>query len=424
MSISSRLKLDKRTWNSCKYEINIDLTFSDGTVRKLESAQIIGVFMEKNFDRDHLPILMVDLALSKLDENKIGDDTLFHIRMDQHYLENNDDSREKRSKRIYINDTFVRLDPDSTVDTSEKLEKLSRKADKISEDKLSINDLSSKTTFVLVKKSDLELTKKMINAVLSGVNQETIVKYILVKGRCPNKVLMSNFTNKTTHNEIVLLPKPLLQQLLYLENEYGWHQEGTCIFIDYDTFYIVRMNGKASVWRKNEVTSVCFCISEVTSEDTIASGVILQNNILYVNIGTDQFRLADVNEIEDQTSGANVLLFNTTTGSSENVNSGTKGLDGTGAYSTKMYHGHNPYTKNQFVIRKKENSHAWEITCTNGDISFFTPNKQFSFLSDVTSIDKDLRGIYRISSIKVNFIKSGDYFDTTSSILVKRTEEK
>ena len=81
---------------------------------------------------------MVDLALSKLDENAIDDDTIFHIRMDQFYLENNNDNKEKRSKRIYINDKFVRLDPKTTVDTSEKIEKKSRKADKLSEDDLSI----------------------------------------------------------------------------------------------------------------------------------------------------------------------------------------------------------------------------------------------------------------------------------------------
>ena len=422
MSISSRLNIDKHSWNACKYDISISLTFSDGTVRELKPAQIAGIFLEKNFDRDNLPILMVDLALSKLDENAIDDDTIFHIRMDQFYLENDDDSKEKKAKRIYINDNFVRLDPKTPVDTSEKIEKKSRKADKLSDDDLSINDLSSKRTYVLIKKSDLELTKKMTNAILAGVNQETVVKYVLIQGRCPSKVLMSNFTNKATYNEFILLPKPLLQQLIYLEKEYGWHEEGTCLFIDYDAFYIVRMNGKATVWRRNEITSVCFCISEVTSEDTIASGVIQQNNNLYVNIGTDQFKLVNVNEVEDQTSGANVLLFNTTTGSSESVNSGTKGLDGTGAYSTKMYHGHNPYTKNQFVIRKKENQHIWEITCTNGDISFFTPNKQFTFLSDVTSINSKLRGNYRLSSIKVNFVKNGDYFDTTSTLQVKQVD--
>lgn len=422
MSISSRLKLDKHSWNACKYDIKINLTFSNGTVRELESAQIAGIFLEKNFDRDNLPILMVDLSLSKLDENAIDDDTIFHVRVDQFYLENNDNNREKQSKKIYINDNFVRLDPKTTVDTSEAIEKKSRKADKLSDDDLSVNDLTSKRTYVLVKKSDLKLTKHMTNAVLSNVDQETIVKYILVDGKCPRKVLMSNFTNKTTYKEFLLLPKPLLQQLIYLENEYGWHQEGTCIFIDYDTLYIVRMNGKVTAWRKNEITSVCFCISDATSEDTVASGVIQQKNTLYVNIGTDQFNLVDANEIEDQIKGSNVLLFNTSTGSSENVNSGTKGLDGTGAYSTKMYHGHNPYTKDQFVLRKKENRHIWEITCTNGDISFFVPNKQFTFLSDVTSINHKLRGVFRISSIKVNFIKNGDYFDTTSTIQVKRTD--
>ena len=56
MSISSKLNIDKHSWNACKYDISISLTFSNGTVRELKTTQIAGIFLEKNFDRDHLPI--------------------------------------------------------------------------------------------------------------------------------------------------------------------------------------------------------------------------------------------------------------------------------------------------------------------------------------------------------------------------------
>lgn len=422
MSISHKLALLDNNWYSCKYEINIDLIFSDGVTRTLKPIQILGIYMEKDYDNDHLPILMLDLALSNLDENKVDKDTQFHIRINQFYLKNNDDSQEKKSKKIYINDTFVRLDSDITIATDDKIEKKSRKADKLSDDDLSINDMNSQSTFVLIKKSDLELSKKITNAVLANVNQSTIIKYTLVENNCPNKVLLSNIVNKTTYDDFILQPKTLLEQLIYLENEYGWYPEGAYIFIDYDTLYIIRKNGKASAWRKNEVTSVCFCISDVTSEDTIASGVIVQNNIIYVNIGTDQYKKVDGVDIDDQITGSNAMLYNTTTGKTENIDSGAGGLDGVGSYNTKMYHGHNSYLKTQYALRKQENKNVWDITCTNGDISFFTPNKQFTFISDVSGASKDLRGNHRISSLKVNFVKNGNYFDTTSTIRLKKTE--
>lgn len=423
MAISDKLGVSDKSWYSCKYEINVNLTFSDGTTRKLKQLQIVGLYIEKDYDNDHLPIMMIDLALSSLDRKKVDKDTKFHVRINQFYLKNNDDTQEKRSKKIYINDTFIRLDSDVIIDTNNKIEKKLRDSDKLSDDDLSVNDITTKTTYVLVKKSDLKLTKKITNAVLANINQETLIKYVLVKGGCSNKVLISNLVNKTTYNEFILQPKTVLEQLIYLEYEYGWYPEGAYIFIDYDTLYIIRKSGKPSAWRKNEVTSVCYCISDVTSKDTIASGIIMQDKTMYVNIGTDQYSKVDTVDIDDQINGSNVVLFNTSTGKTETITSGAGGLDGTGSYSTKMYHGHNSYLKKQFTLRKKENKHVWDITCTNGDISYFVPNKQFTFISDVSKINNKLKGTYRISSLKVNFAKNGNYFDTTSTIRVKRTDQ-
>ena len=234
---------------------------------------------------------------------------------------------------------------------------------------------------------------------------------------------MSNFTNTETQEELLLQPKQLLQQMIFLEEEYGWHKEGTYIFLDFDTFYIIRKNGLPSAWKKNEPKEVCFCISDAQSQDSANNGVIVQNDIIYINVGIEQYHMMDASIVEDQISGTNMILFNTTTGSSSIINSGSKSLDTQGSYTNRMYHGHNPYVENQFKRMKMENNNIWEVTCLNSDISYFTPQRHFTFLSDTTKISNTLKGSYRISNVKTTFIKSGNFFNNTSIVMVKRVEE-
>lgn len=423
MAISDKLNLTNTAWLSCKYTINMEIIFSDKTVRKLQDIQVTGLYLEKDYDNDHLPVLMIDLMLTKLDRNKVDDNTLFHLIIKQYYLDNDDDTATKRHPKTYLDDTFVRIDFGTQPDTTESLEKKSRDAEGLKDGELSTTDLTVQTTYVLVKRSDLAMTKKFINGVLCNVTMQDAVCWMLSKAGCPNKVLMSNFTNTETQEELLLQPKQLLQQMIFLEEEYGWHKEGTYIFLDFDTFYIIRKNGLPSAWKKNEPKEVCFCISDAQSQDSANNGVIVQNDIIYINVGIEQYHMMDASIVEDQISGTNMILFNTTTGSSSIINSGSKSLDTQGSYTNRMYHGHNPYVENQFKRMKMENNNIWEVTCLNSDISYFTPQRHFTFLSDTTKISNTLKGSYRISNVKTTFIKSGNFFNNTSIVMVKRVEE-
>ena len=100
----------------------------------------------------------------------------------------------------------------------------------MSENDVSPNDLGEQRTYTLVKKSMLVLTKKVNNGVLQNVTMLGAVSWLLSKSGCSRNVLMSNFTNNESHKELLILPKTLLSQLLFLESEYGWYKEGTCIF--------------------------------------------------------------------------------------------------------------------------------------------------------------------------------------------------
>ena len=204
-----------------------------------------------------------------------------------------------------------------------------------------------------------------------------------------------------------------------MESEYGWHKEGTCIFFDFNVIYIIRKNGKSTAWQQNEPKDVCFCVSDAQSDDNIPKGVIRDRNIVYYNIGIDQCKINSGSVVGDQISGNNMILMNSGTGESSSIQSGTPSYDG-GSYSTKEYTGHNPYVQEQYIRAKNEEANQIQLICMGGDMSFLTPNKHYTFLTDVTSLVKNFNGDYRLSEYKTTFSKNGDYFDAVSNIIVKK----
>lgn len=422
MSIIGSLDIKNEKWKSCKYEVNVEIHFSNGEVRSLKKAQIVGLYLEKDFDNDHMPILLLDLALSRIDENMVDDDTEFRIRINQFYTEG--EGNEKQNPKIWLNDTFVKINlsgsPKSTTSTS--IERSIRNSNNMTNDDVAPEDLMSQKTYPLGKKSDLILTKKLVNGVIINADQRAILGYMLSKAGCSKPMLIANFTNPATIAEHIVHPKNLLYNMIYHEKEFGWHQEGTYIFFDYDILYITRMSGACTVWRPGEQKTICFCISESTSDDNVPSGVLVKNDIVYFNIGFDQYNPANSSTVSDQIEGNNMLLMNTANGGSSNIRANVKS-HGSGAYATKSHHGHNPYMAEQHNRRKLEQENRIELTCTNGDVGFLTPNKQISILTDVTSIANDFRGNYRLGSFRMSLIKNGDCFDSSTKIVVKRVSK-
>lgn len=420
MSISSGLKIPSK-WKSCKYDVSVEIKFADGTLRQLQKAQIAGLYIEKDYDNDHHPILLLDLALSRVDENALDSKCEFHIMMKQYYLE--EENGEKKDPRIFLNDTFVKLDFGTTPNTSSKMDKEIRESSGLKDGDVAPQDLASQSTFPLVKKDDLILTKNVVNGNLADVTQHDIFFWMLSNAGCKKPIVISNFMNPEKIPEIVIHPRGLLKSLLFMEKEYGWHQEGTYIFFDYDKLYVTRMNGVCTAWAPNEQKEICFCISESTSSDNIPSGVAVTNTTIYYNIGVDQYSMSNGSVVSDQIEGNNMLLTNTQDGGSKNMQANVESYGTSGSYNVKSHHGHNPYVSEQHNRRKLEQENQLKMTCTNGDISFLCPNKQISVLTDVSSIADRFRGNYRLASFKTSLIKNGDYFDSTTEVIVKRVSK-
>ncbi len=401
-------------WKACKYSINISLKFEDGTVRKLHTTQILSLYIEKDFDTDHLPIMMVDLALSTIDQNLVNSKTEFQVQIKQFYIEESEG--EKKSQKYFLNDTFVKMDYGKSPDSAAKINKDIRKEEYLSDDDVAPVDLTNKVSYTLYKKSDLALTKTIVNGNLSNVTQLKILAWMIQKSGCRKRFLLSNFTNSKEVKEIMVHPKGFLESMIETEKEYGWHTEGTYIFFDYDLLYIIRMNGKCTAWQQNEPKTLCFCITSSTSSDNIPTGVLPKNDTIYYNIGGDQYKTSVSTDINEHIEGSNVILVNTSDGSTSNVSGGSSG----GSYQAKSYHGHNPYVSEQHKRRQSELANQVTLVCMNGDIGYLTPNKAVKILTDMTENVSKFNGDFRLAEIKVSFGKNGEFFDNAARIVLKK----
>lgn len=410
MSITSKLKLDKTKWKSCQYDISITIKFSDGVIRKLQPIQVIGMLLEKDYDVDHLPILLLDLAISEDDQNAVDEKTEFHIKMVQFYKE--DDDSEISGSRIYLNESFVQMNIDDRLNTKKRLIK-KRKDDVDSKPtNVDLEDLTKQVTYVLVKKSDAIMSKRIVNDVLYRVSMYDTVMFLLSKYGNAD-LLISNFTNNQTHDELLLEPDQLLKTMIELESEYGWHKEGTYLFLDFGTMYILRKNAKCTVWREGEPSTICFCISDVVSGDNIPKGIIATRDKIYYNLGRKQCSFVDATEMTSHIIGGNMMLVDESSGN-------VKTVTGTGETTVVRSHrGHNPYVDIQYKRKQYENTNRLQLTCLNGDLQYLTPNKRYTFLTDVTEISGKLKGNYRLGRIQTTFVKNGNHFDTVSTIDVK-----
>lgn len=422
MSIIKQISQDEdELWKSCKYEIKVTIKFSNGVERELKPLQIAGMYLEKDFDTDHMPILFLDLALSKKDEMMVDSQTEFQVQIKQFYLEEKDG--EKKDPKIFLNETFVRLNYGPTPNVSARVNDEIRKSNDNDDDDVAMEDIVTKTSYPLIKKEDFILSKNIVNANLVNVTQLDIFAWILQKAGNNKPFLISNFTNSNSMNEIVMLPKGMLETLIYMEREYGWHQEGTYLFMDYDVIYVTRMNGECTAWCKDEPKTLIFCVSEATSDENVPTGVLPKEDKVYYNIGVDQFTMSNASEISDQIEGNNIILINTTNGEPTDIQSGTSSYSPQGSYQARSYHGHNPYVSEQHKRRKQEQENQFRMTCINGDLGFLTPNKAIRMLTDVTEIVDKFKGKYRLASFKAVFIKNGDYFDNSTEIIIKRVFE-
>lgn len=404
-------------WKIYEYLVNITIAFEGEDPLKLAQAEIHEIIIEKDYDNDPMPIFIARLMIPQTLADKIWEeDPEVTVRMDIYEkLEGDDIDQERVTKRLYFNEVFkvIRSNDDPTYNAT--MRKRIRDMAELRDDEFTIDDLGGIFNFILVKKNCLYDSKTISNMILTKVNLTTALKVLFQDAKCKN-VLMSNLDNSTVFDELIILPLTFLSNVVYLESQYGFHREGTQVFMDFDTFYILRMSGTATAWRLMEPKRGVFCISETGQSGVTSNGGYITSTEVIMNVDVRQYTSPTSKPVVDNIDGANTLLLN------EYMNRFSEIQTDLGVvYTVKSTQGHNPYAETQIRARKMESAKTRELFCVSIDISALTPNKEYRIVSDITSLTQELSGTYRLSKILTTFLREGNKFTGISSITLKGT---
>lgn len=413
-------KISPKDWDEYEYDISVSVN-NNGNLVQLKPVQIQSLLIEKDYDKSNLPVVVLSISEASTSVS-VTNKTEFIISIDRFIAVKNKkgEIKQKKNKSNVLRDIFSPIEPDTTTSGND-LSDVAAKEKKTKKDELTPEDLTTKSTYTLFRKSDLTASKYIYNDILKDVTITDAIALLLSKAGV-SKVLMTNLDNTNKISELLCLPIGLIQQLNYLKNYYGWHKEDSMIFMDFDVTYIIRMNGKCTAWRQGEPKLVTFYIDTVTKGDNAKAGMTQKGSDMYVNVGANNYLQEDLTSVVEQTTGTNTIIVNEDKGSVSTINgTATNTLSKSGSTTIKTTTGHNAYLKDWVKYRSKEQSGVITLTCDNIDFFLLTPNKEYRLAAGKSKIAKDVKGTYRLSSAITTFGKDGNSFSSKTNVTLKKS---
>lgn len=382
----------------------------------IQSLQILSMYLERDYDNDHLPVFMMQLLISDELYHKICNnhkDTTFTMKMKSQISVS---ESEKTAGSLYISGSFEPIGIDGTPYDSQRLYEAVKEKSTAGENAL-MTDFSKARTFVLCSKQQLAATKKIHNWVLSSASMTDAVAALLSESGAV-KPLMSPMDNSSRYSELLLLPQPLIPQLKYLNSFYGFYKEGAQIFFDLNYTYILRNTAKCTAYVKDEVQTVVFCIYDTSYGDSakIGSKTDLKTKTAYIGLSSINFHVDNLSKAANEFMGTNAMIVN----SDGSVSTATSGQGE--SYNVLSVTSHNNYLANELSLRMKEMSCVVYLSLVNVDLNLLTPNKTFRIISSDTNITKQTSGLFRLTSTQTTFAKNGEHFTATTVVQLKRTD--
>lgn len=382
----------------------------------IENIQISGIYLERNYDEDHLPIFMIQLIMSDDLYHNICNhhkDTTFTMKLKSQISVS---ETEKTAGSLYINGTFEPVGQDGSPYHSQQLYDSVKEKSTAGEGSM-LTEFSNARTFILCSRQQLNATKKVSNYVLSSATMTDAASIVLSQSGAV-KPLVSPFDNTSTYNELILLPQPAIPQLKYLNNFYGFYKEGAQIFFDLNYTYILRNTAKCTAYVPNEIQTVVFCVYDTSYGETakIGSTTDILNKVAYIGLSSVNFTLDNLSNAANEYMGSNATIIN-------NDGSITQASPGTGeSVNILSVRNHNKYFTDEMSLRIKELSCVVYLNIQNVDLNLLTPNKTFRIMSTDTNITKKVSGLFRLVSTQTTFIKSGDHYLTNTIVQLRRTD--
>lgn len=224
---------------------------------------------------------------------------------------------------------------------------------------------------LLYDKAAYTASYKKINKVFTSINVTNAITYCFNQCGMGN-ILLSRSDNNQNYKEFKILPQPATKNMLRITEHYKFHKDGSVLFFDLDSGYLLSRKVGCHVWRTNEYkTTQIISLTERAEEFGRYSGVFINSK-----------------------EKTNIICLERESFKSEIYND-------------------SPQTRNT------EQPNFLKFTTKQALISMLNPNKEY-----VVNIDSQdnakYNGKYRIYSMSVKMVPSGDFLEPTFEVALRR----
>ena len=140
------------------------------------------------------------------------------------------------------------------------------------------------------------------------------------------------------------------------------------------------------------------------------------NRIGYIDISSADFEISDKTSTSNEYVGDNSLIINNNATNSDAISNNS------GSFNIITTSTHNQYCTQERQLRLKELSCVVTAMLNNCDLRLLKPNKKFKINSSSSKANKQINSLFRLSSLKLSFVKNGNLFTTIVQATLKESD--
>ena len=415
-----------------KYKIDkFVLYIEDYGEYEVETQYIGSIIIEKNYDGFNFPFFEVLLSVPNKVFRAMRKKNIqinAYIRMKYTTLPR-DETASERSTKQKQNMEYVEfaknfhvygLDGSPTIDEDQQ-EAIEKAMQEDTDD--AVDPTNATTLYLLLYDlENLRNVKKIINEVItSGTLTDIITRVFNATGI--KHVLMSPETNGKTYSEFTLLPIRTDAQIERICNDYGMHENGTRIFYDFNTVFVINKKIECTAWRKGEYkqTYIIYNPAPVKSSDSAVMKTTgcyedPEDEINYCTMFS--CNMTTPNVFADQAYGTSYLALDSKTGELREAMSDSLTANNEKSTISKVLTTNrgNSDTISEMVQSNNNDNVVFQCVIDNVKLDFLSLNKEFHLIFNDNKLSK-YNGKYRIRNFITSFNRTdGDWFTTNTVV--------
>jgi hypothetical protein len=420
MAETKLIDLEKDKFLTYKYVLSELYVIIDGESEEFPIEQVSDFKIEHYFEEATFPIFKLTCIMEasryyKLIKNKSK--VKFKLRLQSFYIQNDDPLQKASMLTDVINDTFVFFPDDDNDDYD-----IDQKKEAGTEnDENELDQLLNGVELFLFKESYVTGLRQSFNTVLTSVNLTTAVTYLLYKAGI-NKVLMSPFENTKNYGTLVLPPQSIDKQIRYLNNNFGFHKNGTIVYFGLLHSYFINYKAGCTAWYKKEWKDTIIMILEKSNHLSFLSAAIQKpdEEKYYYNATTEGLTIASNTVSTNVLTGVNATVIDMAGSSTSTATAKNAKTVGDANKNIVFNNYSNQYMGDVYATQMSANATTVTLNLDNVKLEAFNPNKNFTFVFENADLNSKYKGSYRLGTALYYFTGSPAEYKVTATLTFKK----